>query len=79
MAKIQPTGRFALWGRYRDVTSRRGSTIRSPGQQGGSLDASFGGAIRFTGHEGSLDLKFSDLGAAGAATVLAATRRRGEN
>ncbi|WP_421108074.1 HtaA domain-containing protein [Streptomyces sp. NEAU-S77] len=30
--------------------------------EGGSLDASFDGAIRFTGHGGSLDLKFSDLG-----------------
>ncbi|NEW77668.1 HtaA domain-containing protein [Streptomyces rhizosphaericus] len=28
---------------------------------GGSLDAAFDGAVRFTGHEGSLDLKFSDL------------------
>ncbi|MEU7042773.1 HtaA domain-containing protein [Streptomyces varsoviensis] len=26
-----------------------------------ALDAAFGGAIRFTGHEGKLDLKFSDL------------------
>ncbi|QKV97897.1 HtaA domain-containing protein [Streptomyces sp. NA02950] len=28
----------------------------------GSLDAKFAGAVRFTGHEGALDLKFSDLG-----------------
>ncbi|OPF73382.1 hypothetical protein VT50_0228630 [Streptomyces antioxidans] len=27
----------------------------------GSLDAAFDGAVRFTGHEGALDLRFSDL------------------
>ncbi|AQA11502.1 HtaA domain-containing protein [Streptomyces malaysiensis] len=51
----------------------------------GSLDAAFDGAVRFTGHEGALDLKFSDLsieveGAKGAllADVSSKDRETGE-
>ncbi|MER5971513.1 HtaA domain-containing protein [Streptomyces sp. NPDC002055] len=46
---------------------RHASGYRFPDGKGsydadqGSLDAKFAGAVRFTGHHGSLDLKFSDL------------------
>ncbi|WP_435241041.1 HtaA domain-containing protein [Streptomyces cucumeris] len=57
-------GKIALSG----GATRRGDGYRFPDGRGshdadkGSLAAKFAGAVRFTGHEGALDLKFSDLG-----------------
>ncbi|MEU8823620.1 HtaA domain-containing protein [Streptomyces sp. NPDC048636] len=48
--------------------AKHGSGYRFPDGEGsfdadkGSLEVKFAGAVRFTGHEGALDLKFSDLG-----------------
>ncbi|MEK8170475.1 HtaA domain-containing protein [Streptomyces sp. M19] len=50
-----------------DGAKNQGDTFRFPGGHGSydatdkKLDAAFDGAVRFTGHDGALDLKFSDL------------------